>query len=44
MSWLEDYNGDGARWWHVIVLLVPIISLIVYAIFFGGDSEVWLDG
>tara|TARA_B100001093_G_scaffold520289_1_gene614331 strand:+ start:30499 stop:30633 length:135 start_codon:yes stop_codon:yes gene_type:complete len=44
MSWLEDYNGDGARWWHVIVLLVPIISFIVYAVFFGGDSEVWLDG
>ncbi len=43
MSWLEDYNGDGARWWHVIVLLVPIISFVVYAWFFGGEPEVQIN-
>ena len=39
MSWLEDYNGDGGRWWHIIVLLVPIISFIVYALFFSSGVK-----
>ena len=38
MSWLENYNGEGARWWHVILLFLFWGGLFGYMYFFGGDS------
>ena len=38
MSWLEDYNGEGARWWHLILLFVVIGGFVTYIVFFGSDS------
>lgn len=38
MSWLEDYNGEGARWWHLILLFVVIGGFVTYLVFFGSDS------
>lgn len=38
MSWLEDYNGEGARWWHVIVLFLVVGALMTYILFFGSET------
>jgi hypothetical protein len=40
MSWLEDYNGPGVRWWHVVLLLLPIISFVVYMSFFAERASI----
>ena len=41
MSWLEDYNGEGARWWHILLLLllifVPIFLIVFFTDSFSGD-------
>lgn len=38
MSWLEDYNGEGARWWHVIFLLITVSGFLIYIYFFIGEG------
>jgi hypothetical protein len=40
MSWLENYNGEGARWWHIIVLFLFWGGFFTYILFFGGEPEV----
>lgn len=38
MSWLELYNGEGARWWMIIVLFLFWGGIFGYIYFFGGDA------
>ena len=38
MSFLEDYNGQGSKWYHVVILLSLIGIAFALIFFFGGES------
>ena len=39
MSWLEDYNGEGTRWWHVIALFFLLGAAFFLIFLFGGEPS-----
>ena len=39
MSWIEDYNGEGSRWYHIVILFSLIGIGFALIFFLGGEPS-----